>query len=335
QQSRQRRQRGGARRTAVSRETSGVRSPRSRWFGGRRRFESGRRCDAAATRVPPRGSERRRPRLRQSAQRQAGRGDGQHDRSLALVPGQRRSAEHEQANDDQDPHVGRRLMSISAAQSIDPRVLSALNASTTAKTDTASDLQNHFMTLLVTQLKNQDPLNPMDNSQMTSQLAQINTVSGIQDLNTTLKSINGQINAGQSLQAAALIGKGVLVPGDRVLVGSDGTTTPFGLELGAAADDVQISVTDGSGKVVRSFDLGALDAGTQSFSWDGKLDDGTQAPQGAYTVSIKASSGGQAVDVTGLNYALVTGISTGQNGPLLDLGGITTQVGLGDVRQIL
>jgi len=226
-------------------------------------------------------------------------------------------------------------MSISAAQSIDPGLLSAVNASTAAKTDTASDLQNHFMTLLVTQLKNQDPLNPMDNSQMTSQLAQINTVSGIQDLNTTLKSINGQINAGQSLQAAALIGKGVLVPGDRVLVGSDGTTTPFGLELGAAADDVQISVTDGSGKVVRSFDLGALDAGTQSFSWDGKLDDGTQAPQGAYTVSIKASSGGQAVDVTGLNYALVTGISTGQNGPLLDLGGITNQVGLGDVRQIL
>lgn len=226
-------------------------------------------------------------------------------------------------------------MAVSAAQSIDPRVLGALNAGTTARTDTASDLQNHFMTLLVTQLKNQDPLNPMDNSQMTSQLAQINTVSGIQDLNTTLKSINGQINAGQSLQAAALIGKGVLVPGDRVLVGSDGTTTPFGLELGAAADDVQISITDGSGKVVRSFDLGALQAGTQSFTWDGKLSDGSQAPQGAYTVSIKAVSGGQAVDVTGLNYALVTGISTGQNGPLLDLGGITNQVGLGDVRQIL
>lgn len=226
-------------------------------------------------------------------------------------------------------------MAVSAAQSIDPRVLSALNASTTAKTDTASDLQNHFMTLLVTQLKNQDPLNPMDNSQMTSQLAQINTVSGIQDLNTTLKGITGQINAGQSLQAAALIGKGVLVPGDRVLVGSDGTTTPFGLELAAPADDVQITITDGSGKVVRSFDLGAADAGTQSFSWDGKLDDGTQAPQGAYTLAVKAVSGSDAVDVTGLNYALVTGISTGKDGPLLDLGGITNQVSLGDIRQIL
>jgi flagellar basal-body rod modification protein FlgD len=226
-------------------------------------------------------------------------------------------------------------MAVSAAQSIDPRVLSALNASSAAKTDTASDLQNHFMTLLVTQLKNQDPLNPMDNSQMTSQLAQINTVSGIQDLNTTLKGITGQINAGQSLQAAALIGKGVLVPGDRVLVGSDGTTTPFGLELAAPADDVQITITDGSGKVVRSFDLGAADAGTQSFSWDGKLDDGSQAPQGAYTLAVKAVSGSDAVDVTGLNYALVTGISAGKDGPLLDLGGITNQVGLGDVRQIL
>lgn len=227
-------------------------------------------------------------------------------------------------------------MAVSAAQSIDPGVLNALNGNTAAaKTDTASDLQNHFMTLLVTQLKNQDPLNPMDNSQMTSQLAQINTVSGIQDLNATLKSINGQIDTGQAMQAAALIGKGVLVPGSRVLVGSDGTTTPFGFELDVPADSVQVSITDGSGKVVRTFDLGAQSGGLQSFSWDGTLTDGTQAPSGAYTVAVKATQGGQPVNVTGLNYALVTGINTGKNGPLLDLGGIADPVGLADIHQIL
>ncbi|HEU0277679.1 MAG TPA: flagellar hook assembly protein FlgD [Rhodanobacteraceae bacterium] len=227
-------------------------------------------------------------------------------------------------------------MPVTATQpAIDPAVLAALNATSGPQKDAAGDLQNNFMTMLITQLKNQDPLNPMDNSQMTAQLAQINTVSGIQDLNKTLQSITGQIDTGQTLQAAALIGKGVLVPGSRVLVGSDGTTTPFGFELAAPADSVQVAITDGSGQVVRSYDLGAEDAGTQSFTWDGTLADGTPAPQGAYSVAIKATSAGKAVTVTSLNYALVTGISHGTNGPLLDLGGIANQVGLGDIRQIL
>lgn len=227
-------------------------------------------------------------------------------------------------------------MAIAATQSIDPAVLAALNGTSAAsKPDAANDLQNSFMTLLVTQLRNQDPLNPMDNSQMTSQLAQINTVSGIQDLNATLKSINGQIDTGQTMQAAALIGKGVLVPGSRVLVGSDGTTTPFGFDLDVPADSVQVAIADGSGKVVRTFDLGAQPGGLQSFSWDGTLADGTQAVSGAYTVAVKATQGGQAVNVTALNYALVTGINTGKNGPLLDLGGLADPVGLADIHQIL
>lgn len=226
-------------------------------------------------------------------------------------------------------------MAVTATQSIDPRVLGALNAGTAAAPDAGRDLQDSFMTLLVTQLRNQDPMNPMDNSQMTSQLAQINTVSGIQDLNTTLRTINGQIDTGQTLQATALIGKGVLVPGDRVLVGGDGTTTPFGLELDVPADSVQVSIVDGTGKAVRSFDLGAQSGGLQSFSWDGTLSDGTPAAQGAYTVTVKATQGGQPVNVTGLSYALVTGISNVKNGPLLDLGGIADPVGLADIHQIL
>lgn len=226
-------------------------------------------------------------------------------------------------------------MSVAATRSMDPAVMNALNGVTRNKPDAAGDLQDHFMTLLVTQLKNQDPMNPMDNSQMTAQLAQINTVSGIQDLNKTLSSINGQIDAGQTLQAAALIGKGVLVPGDRVLMGEDGTTTPFGLELDQPADQVQITISDGAGQVVRHFDLDAQDAGLQSFVWDGKLEDGTQAPSGAYTVSVQAQSDGKELDVTGLNYALVSGVSQGEHGPRLDLGGIADQVGLDDVRQIL
>ncbi|WP_136067324.1 flagellar hook assembly protein FlgD [Modicisalibacter radicis] len=227
------------------------------------------------------------------------------------------------------------------ANTIDTSVLNSLNQTTGASANKASatdDLSNSFMTLLVTQLKNQDPMNPMENAEMTSQLAQINTVNGIQDLNKTLEGITSQIDAGQTLQAAALIGQGVLVPGSRVLKEGE-VTTPFGVELEAPADEVTISITNDSGEVVRSFsadDIGALDAGVQSFTWDGTLQDGkTQAADGSYNVSIQASQGGEPVNVTALNYAQVGGVVTTDSGPRLDLGAISGQVGLDAVRQIL
>lgn len=77
----------------------------------------------------------------------------------------------------------------------------------------AADLQSSFLTLLVAQLKNQDPTNPLQNNELTTQLAQISTVSGIEKLNTTLGSISGQIDNSQSLQASTLIGHGVMIPG--------------------------------------------------------------------------------------------------------------------------
>ncbi|HEY8329797.1 MAG TPA: flagellar hook assembly protein FlgD [Pseudomonas sp.] len=220
---------------------------------------------------------------------------------------------------------------------IDTSVINAINggASTTAsEKQKAEDLRSNFMTLLVTQLQNQDPLKPMENAEMTSQLAQVNTLSGIEELNETLQGITGQIDAGQTLQASALIGRNVLVPGDRVLVGS-GETTPFGIELAAPVDQAKVSIHDGSGQVVRQFELGALDAGVQSFVWDGTLNDGSAAPDGAYRVTVEASADEQAQQATVLSYAQVGGVSTGASGPLLDLGATLGRVGLQNIRQIL
>ncbi|MEC5318474.1 flagellar hook assembly protein FlgD [Brenneria populi subsp. brevivirga] len=206
---------------------------------------------------------------------------------------------------------------------------------TTTATDGASgvDLQNQFLTLLVAQLQNQDPTNPMDNNQLLSQLAQINTVSGIEKLNTTLGSISGQINNNQSLQATTLIGHGVMVPGNQVLVGGE-TTTPFGLELEQAADTVTATITDSAGKVLQTLSMGALSAGVHSFNWDGKTADGTVAPDGAYTVSIAASANGAQQVVQPLNYALVNSVTNSDAGALLDLG-LRGKATLEDVRQIL
>lgn len=136
----------------------------------------------------------------------------------------------------------------------------------------AADLQSSFLTLLVAQLKNQDPTNPLQNNELTTQLAQISTVSGIEKLNTTLGSISGQIDNSQSLQASTLIGHGVMIPGTTILTGKGAeegaktTTTPFGVELQQPADKVTATITDKDGKVVRTIDIGGLKAGVHTFT---------------------------------------------------------------------
>ncbi|GBU13312.1 flagellar hook assembly protein [Enterobacterales bacterium] len=210
-------------------------------------------------------------------------------------------------------------------------------SSATPPKSTADDLSSNFLTLLVAQLKNQDPTNPMDNAQLTSQLAQINTVSGIEKLNTTLGSISGQINSNQSVQATSLIGHGVMVAGKAILVGSaDGkvSTTPFGLELERSVDTANVTISDSTGKVVKTISLGAQTAGVHSYTWDGTQDDGTAAPDGSYSFSINATNGGEQMVATSLNYALVNGVTNDSSGAVLDLGVRGTST-LANVRQIL
>jgi len=225
-----------------------------------------------------------------------------------------------------------------ALSAVDPSVLASVNQTGEDTSRSAADeIGANFMTLLVTQLKNQDPLKPMENKELTSQLAQINTVNGIEDLNKTLKDIDSQIDAGQQLQAATLIGRGVMVSGDRVLVGNDGVATPFGVELERAANAVQVYLQSETGEVVRRFDLGAKPAGSDTLVWDGHLNNGELAPAGAYRVVVDArGEGGQPVPADTLNYALVNGVSASPSGEtLLDIGGVAEPVRLSDVRHIL
>ncbi|MFT8211222.1 MAG: flagellar hook assembly protein FlgD [Symbiopectobacterium sp.] len=210
---------------------------------------------------------------------------------------------------------------------------SSSSSSNSVAANTSADLQNQFLTLLVAQLKNQDPTNPMDNNQLVSQLAQLNTVSGIEKLNTTLGSISGQINNNQSIQATTLIGHGVMVPGNEILVGKE-TSTPFGLELESAAENVTVTITDSTGKVVRSLELGALTAGVHSWGWDCKVTDGTAAPDGSYAFTVAASTNGAQQTIQPLRYALVNGVVRNDSGAQLDLG-LQGKATLDDVRQIL
>jgi flagellar basal-body rod modification protein FlgD len=198
------------------------------------------------------------------------------------------------------------------------------NSSGTSGTSSASDsadIGNRFLTLLVTQLQNQDPLNPMDNSQMTSQLAQISTVTGINTLNATMTSLAASLGSNQYMQAAGLVGHTVLVPGSKIDLASGAGGAGF--TLAQNADDVKVTVTNASGSVVRQMDLGAQNAGTQTFAWDGKADTGTTAADGQYSFALTATASGNAITPDALMSGHVDGVVLGAGGKtLLQLGAL-------------
>lgn len=203
------------------------------------------------------------------------------------------------------------------------------------------DTQNRFLTLLVTQLQNQDPLNPMDNAQVTSQIAQLSTVNGINQLNNTLLALSGQLDVGQSMQAAALIGKGVLFPGDKISLGSnpdDPTrveSTPFGVDVVSPASSVIVTVLDANGKAVRQIDLGPQEPGVLTLQWDGKDDGGVTMADGKYTVKVAAKDAdGNAVVADALTYGKVEGIAYTSEGLRLEMG-LAGKVSLLDLRKVM
>ncbi|MGO2007329.1 flagellar hook assembly protein FlgD [Vreelandella alkaliphila] len=228
---------------------------------------------------------------------------------------------------------------------IDPATLSAINgggSGSQLKQSASDELRSSFLTLLITQLQNQDPLNPMENAEMTSQIAQINTVSGIEQLNTTLQSITSQMDANQALQASGLIGQGVMVPGNKVMLEQDSEgklyTTPFGIELAKPADQLTAVIVGQGGEVIRRYNLGAVEAGVQSFQWDGKNEQGEAAASGRYTVQLEAKDAeGETLDSTALNYAVVNSVTPndGSGNIQLDLGAVYGQVQLNQIKQIL
>ncbi len=202
----------------------------------------------------------------------------------------------------------------------------------------ANAIQDRFLTLLVTQLQNQDPLNPMDNAQVTSQMAQLSTVHGIAQLNSTLQSLSGQLDKSQSMQAAGLIGKGVLVPGSKVALGGQGDirqAMPFGIDVVAAAEQVVVTLLDASGQAVHHQELGPLAAGVVSLSWDGTGEGGVQLPDGAYFIQAQAvSERGMPVPVTPLTYGTVSSVNYGPGGARIGLGLAGTH-DLQDIRKIM
>ena len=224
-------------------------------------------------------------------------------------------------------------MSSVTDSTISPALLAAVNPAKSGAKSAAVDAQERFMTLLVTQMKNQDPLNPLDNAQVTSQLAQLSTVTGIDKMNATLEALNGSYQSSQSLQAASMIGHGVLVPG-KTLALTDGKAF-LGVELTEPADNVTVTIKDSTGKAIQTINLGAHEAGTLPLGWDGTTDAGTTAANGQYSFEVNATRGGQKLSgVSTLAFGEVGSVSTGTQGVKLNVAGVGA-VDFTEVKQIL
>ena len=199
-----------------------------------------------------------------------------------------------------------------------------------------------FMTLLVTQLKNQDPLNPLDNAQVTSQLAQLQTVTGVNKLNETLNTLKASYQSTEAMQATNLIGHGVLVEGNKVNL--SGGKAILGVELDSDVDSLKVVISDKNGKEVQTMDLDKQKAGVIPLAWDGIPDpknlDSNGKPvtlaDGQYTVEVVATKGGEKVkDAKALSFDSVASVTTNStDGVKLNLpskGGVT----LADIKEVL
>ncbi len=224
------------------------------------------------------------------------------------------------------------VQSTTSSSDLFASINAANSAGSTTAASTTQEAQDRFLKLLTTQLQNQDPLNPMDNSQMTSQIAQINTVTGIEKLNTTLNTLVDNMGSSQSMQAASMIGKSVMVPGSQLSLVSGQAFG--GVMLSGAADQVTLNILDASGNVLQTQKLGARDAGTFNFNWDGATDAGAAAVDGTYKFSVSATQGGSTVEATALQVGTVSALVRSSSGFLLDLGGLGT-VDFKNVQQIL
>lgn len=194
------------------------------------------------------------------------------------------------------------------------------------------DPQDRFLKLLVTQMKNQNPLKPLDNAEVTSQIAQISTVTGIEKLNTTLQSLVSDSNSRQAVEAAMMIGREVLVPGD-IMNLKDGKGFA-GVELPEGADKVTVTITNSSGVKVSEFDLGAQTAGVNPIIWKGDTESGAAAANGSYKFTVSAWRDGQEINTKPLAIGKVESVSTSDKGPTLDVGELG-HVKLSDIKQIL
>ncbi|HLM53135.1 MAG TPA: flagellar hook capping FlgD N-terminal domain-containing protein, partial [Pseudoxanthomonas sp.] len=156
--------------------------------------------------------------------------------------------------------------------------------------------QADFMRLMTEQLKHQDPLKPLSNSEFIGQLAQFSTVQGISDLNAAVGGFGGALTGDQVLRGASLVGHSVLVPSDKLALAAAGGAS--GVVMAPGAGTVNFEISNASGTVVRTISVAAAGKGELPFAWNGLDANGQRLAPGAYSVkSTFVDAGGKATGV--------------------------------------
>ncbi len=225
-------------------------------------------------------------------------------------------------------------MAITATQNeISASVLASINgtATTASKAGSSEELSDRFLKLLVTQLKNQDPMNPMENAELTTQLAQMSTVEGVSKLNTSLEGLVSQYKTSQAMQGAALVGRQVMAEGNTLTLNSAGAAG--GINLAAAADSLKVKVFDDGGMHIQTLDVGEQPAGLVKFVWDGKNSSGETQAEGNYSFKVEANAKENAVAATSYAIGNVLSVSLNDSDMGVEVSGVGER-NLNQIRQI-
>ena len=183
----------------------------------------------------------------------------------------------------------------------------------TSQVTSATEQSDRFLKLLVAQMQNQDPLNPLDNAQLTTQMAQISTVSGLEKLNTTTASLGGLFTQMQAMQGASLVGHDVAVEGNELRV--QGEQADGGFELAARADTVKVEIVGAGGLTIDTIELKGQEAGRHTFDWTVP----ESAKGQALTFKVSATSGDNKVSSMTLQHERISAVSTFNNTLALEL----------------
>ncbi|MFJ5240551.1 flagellar hook assembly protein FlgD [Pseudomonas neuropathica] len=209
-----------------------------------------------------------------------------------------------------------------------------LTSATNSATGKKALGKDAFLQLLVTQLKNQNPLEPQDNGAFVAQLAQFSSLEGITTLNTTVSGIASNYNSSQALQASSLVGRSVIAPASNSVVDTSKSMTGT-VVMPTSVPGATLKITDADGKAIRTIDMGAQSAGNASFIWDGKNDAGETVPVGTYTFAASTTIDSQAVSLITNLPATVNSVTISQTGGelMLNLAGLGS-VALSKVQTI-
>jgi flagellar basal-body rod modification protein FlgD len=203
----------------------------------------------------------------------------------------------------------------------------------TAKRDELG--QEDFLTLMITQFRNQDPFEPMDNGDFLGQLAQFGTVNGIERLNSAFSGLSSSIQSEQVLQAANLVGRSVLAQTESGYL-ADGGSLSGSVVLPSSASSVQVEISDASGQLIRRLDIGSQEGGLAEFTWDGRNDSQEMVPAGHYTIAARATRGTYVESVETYLQANIESVNLGQygQGMTLNLAG-GNELSVNQIRRIL